>query len=67
MVDKDGKQENIVRHWESHLRPRILHPIDYANGKYDILDVFGYQGNFLWFFYYNLKLLYNFDHEYAIF
>lgn len=47
MVDKDGKQENIVRHWESHLRPRILHPIDYVNGKYDILDVFGYQGNFL--------------------
>lgn len=41
-VDKNGKQENIVRHWESHLRPRVLHPVDYINGKYN-LDVFGYQ------------------------
>lgn len=45
VVDKDGKQENIVRHWESHLRPRILRPTDYINGKFDV-DVFGYQGIF---------------------
>ncbi|GFT96818.1 glycerophosphocholine phosphodiesterase GPCPD1 [Nephila pilipes] len=44
VVDNEGKPENIVRYWESHLRPRILRPIDYIDGKGD-LDVFGYQGD----------------------
>ncbi|PRD32523.1 UNVERIFIED_CONTAM: Glycerophosphocholine phosphodiesterase GPCPD1 [Trichonephila clavipes] len=44
VVDNEGKPENVVRYWESHLRPRILRPIDYIDGKGD-LDVFGYQGD----------------------
>ncbi|GIY81252.1 hypothetical protein CDAR_430131 [Caerostris darwini] len=44
VVDNDGKLENIVRYWESHVRPRILRPIDHIDGKED-LDVFGYQGD----------------------
>ncbi|GBL93344.1 Glycerophosphocholine phosphodiesterase GPCPD1 [Araneus ventricosus] len=44
IVDNEGKPENIVRYWESHLRPRILRPIDFIDGKGEI-DVFGYQGD----------------------
>ncbi|CAL1285585.1 unnamed protein product [Larinioides sclopetarius] len=44
IVENEGKSENIVRYWESHLRPRILRPIDFIDGKGEI-DVFGYQGD----------------------
>ncbi|KFM81137.1 Glycerophosphocholine phosphodiesterase GPCPD1, partial [Stegodyphus mimosarum] len=44
IVDNDGKQENVVRQWESHLRPRLLHPVDVIDGKCD-MDVFGFQGD----------------------
>nr|XP_042899306.1 glycerophosphocholine phosphodiesterase GPCPD1 [Parasteatoda tepidariorum] len=42
VVDNDGKQENIVQQWESHLRPRLLTPLNHIDGKCD-LDVFGYK------------------------
>ncbi|KAG8177265.1 hypothetical protein JTE90_021266 [Oedothorax gibbosus] len=42
VVENEGKYENVVRHWESHLKPRILRPMECNENKCD-LDTFGFQ------------------------